>query len=86
MVLSSDFVPGEPLSVVRLKGESEPLETCAVITTPANELVGPINDRMPVIIAHDDYEAWLDPAFDDAEELERMMQPFPADMIEVVPV
>ena len=57
----------------------ETTETCAVITTPANELVQPIHDRMPVIIAEEDYDCWLDPEFYDAEELERMVLPFPAD-------
>jgi putative SOS response-associated peptidase YedK len=65
--------------------DAKPLETCAVITTEANELVGPINDRMPVIVAHEDYGAWLDPAFDDAEELARMMRPFPAEAMTVTP-
>ena len=67
------------------QGDAEPLETCAVITTEANELVGPINDRMPVIIAEEDYEAWLDPEFQDAEELDRMMRPFPAGAMTVTP-
>ena len=34
-------------------------ETCAVLTTEANEAVRRIHDRMPVIIAPQDYEAWL---------------------------
>ncbi len=61
------------------------MDTCAVITTAANEWVSPINDRMPVIIAKEDYEVWLDPAFHHAEELERVMEPLPADTMEVVP-
>lgn len=67
------------------QGGAEPVETCAVITTEANELVGPINDRMPVIVAEEDYEAWLDPEFRDAEELARMMSPFVAEAMVVTP-
>lgn len=66
-------------------GGNEPIESCAVITTAANEIVRPINDRMPVIIAEDDYERWLDPEFFDVEELERMMQPCPLGNLEIVP-
>jgi len=34
-------------------GDGEAVESCAIITTAANELVSPINDRMPVIIANE---------------------------------
>jgi len=44
------------------------IESCAIITTAANELAQPINDRMPVIIAPEDYDRWLDPEFYDAEK------------------
>ncbi|MHB0958261.1 MAG: SOS response-associated peptidase [Pirellulaceae bacterium] len=62
---------------------TEPLESCAVITTSANELVRPINDRMPVIIAEQDYSRWLDPEYFEIDELARMMRPFPADELEI---
>jgi len=62
----------------RWQGDQE-IESCAVITTTTNELVEPFNERMPVIIAEEDYAHWLDPEFFDAEELERMMQPFPSE-------
>lgn len=32
-----------------------------IITGPPNELVAPIHDRMPVVLAPDAYAAWLDP-------------------------
>ena len=38
------------------------LRSCTIITCPANELVAPVHDRMPVILAPEDYERWLDPA------------------------
>jgi len=61
------------------------IESCAIITTAANELIQQINDRMPVLIAREDYDRWLDPEFDDAEELERMMRPWPSDRMIVSP-
>ena len=33
----------------RGEGPGGPVESCAVITTEANELVRPVHDRMPVI-------------------------------------
>jgi putative SOS response-associated peptidase YedK len=59
--------------------DQQPVESCAIITTAANDLVMPINDRMPVIIAEEDYGRWLDREFFDLEQLVKMMQPFPID-------
>src|SRR5262249_8129107 len=43
------------------KGEGDPLETCTIITTEANDTVRPVHNRMPVILPHDSLAAWLDP-------------------------
>ncbi|HTL90677.1 MAG TPA: SOS response-associated peptidase [Leptolyngbya sp.] len=51
--------------------EGEPLETCTLITTEANELAATVHDRMPVILQAEDYEAWLDPDFSEARSLLR---------------
>ena len=43
------------------------VSSCAVVTTQANELVAPVHDRMPVVLAdRAAWEAWLDPALDAA--------------------
>ena len=42
------------------QGPDGPVESCAIITTSASEELADIHDRMPVIIAPDDYDAWLD--------------------------
>jgi putative SOS response-associated peptidase YedK len=39
--------------------EGEKLQTFATITTEANELLAPIQDRMPVIIERVDWPVWL---------------------------
>lgn len=62
----------------------ETLLSCAVITSEANDLVRPVNDRMPVIIAAVDYDRWLDPEFFDGDELQRIVQPYSAEDIRVV--
>jgi putative SOS response-associated peptidase YedK len=41
------------------KGQ-ETVYSCTVITTAANAKIAPVHDRMPVIIAADDYDRWLD--------------------------
>jgi putative SOS response-associated peptidase YedK len=39
----------------------EPVESCTIVTTTPNSLVAPVHDRMPVILARELEEAWLDP-------------------------
>ena len=36
------------------------LQTCAVITTEANEKMAAVHDRMPVIVSPAEYSTWLD--------------------------
>jgi putative SOS response-associated peptidase YedK len=50
-------------------------ETCAIVTTEANEVVRPIHDRMAVIIAPADFERWLDPRVRRPEDLAPLLRP-----------
>lgn len=43
------------------------LISCTIVTTEPNALMKPIHDRMPLIIAPEDYNAWLDPATSPAD-------------------
>ncbi len=53
------------------------LETCAIITCGANELLAPLHHRMPVILPPDVHDAWLDPEREDVAALRAMLGPFP---------
>ena len=66
------------------KGDG-PLRTCAILTTRANSVLEEIHDRMPVILPHDAYNAWLDPDAD-REELGELMIPYPEGDLETYPV
>ena len=59
------------------------VRSVSLITTTPNELMEPIHDRMPVIVAPQDYAAWLD---NDAPDLMRYVRPFPAERIRARPV
>jgi putative SOS response-associated peptidase YedK len=37
------------------------IRSCTILTTEANSLVSDIHDRMPVIVAKENYEVWLNP-------------------------
>jgi putative SOS response-associated peptidase YedK len=45
----------------RWQGDETAVETCTILTTQANELLQPIHDRMPVILAPEEYDRWLEP-------------------------
>lgn len=47
----------------------------AIVTGPPNELVKPIHDRMPVVLARESYSAWLDPTVDGAHARELLAVP-----------
>jgi putative SOS response-associated peptidase YedK len=55
------------------------VETYTIVTTRANDLLAPIHDRMPVVIAERDYDRWLD-ADDPAADL---LGPFPDEALQV---
>jgi len=40
--------------------DRETVYSCTIITTAANDKIAPIHDRMPIIIAPDAYNRWLD--------------------------
>jgi putative SOS response-associated peptidase YedK len=56
-------------------GDAQIIESCAIITTTANELMSPIHDRMPVVVAADDRACWLG-ADTRAEELAVLLRPY----------
>lgn len=58
--------------------EAEPIVSFTILTTSANDLVRPVHDRMPVILAPDDAARWLDPAQEDPEPLLPLLAPFAA--------
>jgi len=62
------------------------LETCAILTTAANELVRPLHDRMPVILSAAGCAAWLDPAMEDPRQFMPLLAPYPSDEMEAHPV
>jgi putative SOS response-associated peptidase YedK len=66
-----------------LSPAGEVLDTCTIITTQANELLSPLHDRMPVIVAPVAFDCWLDVANDDTAPL---FSPYPAEAMMYYPV
>ena len=63
--------------------QGEILDTCTIVTTEANERLRSVHDRMPLIVAPEQYARWLDPALSDAGDL---IVPFPSEAMAYYPV
>ncbi len=59
----------------------ENIESCTIITTAANQAMAGLHERMPVILAPQDYAQWLDPAVRDVPTLERLLRPAAEDLL-----
>lgn len=57
----------------------EPVITCTIVTTDANDLLRPLHNRMPVILPKGAENFWLDPDVEDPSRLLDLLQPYPAD-------
>lgn len=53
--------------------------TFSIITTEPNGLIRPIHDRMPVVLAGEGADRWLDPNQHDPEKLKGLLRPAPED-------
>lgn len=62
------------------------LESCAILTTTANDLLADMHDRMPVILSRKQYSCWLDPRVEDAEQILTLVAPFQASLMRRHPV
>ena len=58
-----------------------PRVSFTVLTTDANDDVAPLHDRMPCLIAPDDFDRWLTPEVDDEDATARMLAPAPAGLL-----
>jgi len=66
-----------------LAPDGHPLDTCTILTTDANDLIAKLHDRMPVIVAPEDYQRWLDPEDPGPQDL---VKPFPGERMTWYPV
>lgn len=66
--------------------DGQSIDSYTIITTDANARLKRIHDRMPVLLAPEDYDRWLDPATQRAEEVAGLLKPAPDDALSGYPV
>lgn len=66
--------------------DGQVLETCTIITVPANGWITQVHDRMPAILRQEDEERWLDTGILDPGRILTMVAPYPAAEMEAVAV
>ena len=69
-----------------LGADGSEIETMAILTVRANAVAARVNDRMPVILAPDQFEAWLDVSSGQSGAAASLLAPAPDDLLEVVEV
>lgn len=70
-------------------GEGEPGAwrwTVTVLTTTAPDELGRIHDRMPLLVPHARYDAWLDPQVDAPDRVRGLLVPAAPGLLEAYPV
>jgi putative SOS response-associated peptidase YedK len=65
--------------------DAQPIDTCTIITTQPNELMSPIHNRMPVIVARGNYSRWLDSRIP-GNEVADALTPYPAEEMDAYAV
>lgn len=61
--------------------DGQPVESCTVVTTEANELVRPLHDRMPAILRPEGRERWMDPTVRRLADLRELLRPAPSELL-----
>jgi putative SOS response-associated peptidase YedK len=70
----------------RWEGDGEVIESAAILTAAANELMRPLHDRMPVILDPQDHARWLDPDDHGSEAVQALLVPYWGDGLTAVEV
>jgi putative SOS response-associated peptidase YedK len=78
---------GEPIAFAGLwetwtGPNGEELDTAAIVTTRANRTLAAVHDRMPVIVAPEAFDLWLDCAEVDAATAAALIAPAPEGLLE----
>jgi len=66
--------------------DGETVVSTCIITTGPNQVMAPIHDRMPAILAPEQFDDWLDPGNHDTAALTAMLMPSRPELLSAYPV
>ena len=69
-----------------LGADGSEIDTACIVTTAANQTIAPIHDRMPVVIAPEDFDRWLDSRAYPPESVADLLRPSPNDLFATMAV
>lgn len=69
-----------------LGADGSEIETMAILTVAANREMGPVHDRMPLILDPKDFDAWLDCSSGSSRDIEALLAPPPDRLLTIRPV
>jgi putative SOS response-associated peptidase YedK len=61
------------------------IESCALLTTAANDFMRPLHERMPVLLDEADYGLWLDTAVQKPNQIQHLLHPYTRDDLRAAP-
>jgi putative SOS response-associated peptidase YedK len=65
-------------------GQEGEIDTVAILTCPSNASVSVLHDRMPVVLAPEDFASWLDVNGTPPETAAALLRPRPEDLFEAI--
>ncbi|MGJ8569901.1 MAG: SOS response-associated peptidase [Hoeflea sp.] len=69
-----------------MSADGAEIDTAAVLTTAANQMIARVHDRMPVVIRPEDFSRWLDCLNQEPRHVSDLMAPAPDDYFEAIRV
>lgn len=75
-----------PFALAAVYDESPERSRFAIITTPPNRAIARVHGRMPAILPETAWKTWLDPQYQDYDELRALLRPFPDRPLTMYPV
>jgi putative SOS response-associated peptidase YedK len=69
-----------------LGADGSEIETMAILTVPANAAMSALHDRMPALIAPENFDRWLDCSSGSSVGISELLRPAPEDYLDVIEV
>jgi putative SOS response-associated peptidase YedK len=82
---------GQPFAIAGLwehwsSSDGSEIESCTLLTTEPNDLLGPLHNRMPVLVDPANFDMWLDAKSYQGADVQQLLRPFSDEEMTFYPV